>query len=318
MSGLTSEGWVPGDHRSPGARAARRIGLILAFATFLAAAAACENPRSPAGADQPDRAALAALHQQPPIYPLVYAPDAVDPRIARAEERLTTACMAKHGFRYHSTSPAPAATAQDQDPAWEGPAPFGLETLEPPASTGPTPDEPKVPSSQRTRYARVLYGDPRQRVTVRGARVEVSRPANGCAAEAQRRLLGAGRVRWIQLRVLLYEAEQDARGQLDGDPEVRAANARWQQCMRDLDAGYKWADPMELFHAMPADVDIHTSPATRADLRCKNQTGYLAVAYTRLAAAQQRLLDKDPSVVADWKSLLRRQEAAARIVLGNP
>jgi len=309
LSGLTHDEPVLGDHPSPGTRAARRLGLTLALAAFLASATACDTPRPPAGTDQPSRpsVALAALHKLPPIYALVYTPDAVDPRIALAEERLTAACMAKRGFRYRFTPPA-----QPQGTVWEGPTPFGLETLNLPATTGPTPAASEVPGSQSERYTRALVGDPQRRVTARGARVQVWRPRDGCAAEAQRRLLGDGRVRWMQLRVLLYEAEQDSRNQLDRDPEFRAANARWQRCMHE--AGFPWADPMQLLHALPADADIRTSPATRADVRCKDQTGYLAVAYARLATLQQKRLDKDPTVVRDWRSLLHRQDVAARTV----
>jgi hypothetical protein len=282
---------------------------MLALAALIASAAACDTSRSPVGADQPSRpsAALAVLHKLPPIYALVYIPTAVDQRIALAEQRLTTACMAKRGFRYDPTPPA-----QTQDTVWAGPTPFGLETLDPPATTGPTPAPSEPPESQREQYGRALSGDPQRRITARGARIRVSAPRDGCIAETQRRLRGSGRVRWMQLRVLLYEAEQDARQQLDRDPEFRAANARWQRCMHD--AGFPWADPMQLLHALPADADIRTSPATRADVRCKDQTGYLTVAYTRLAAAQQKPLDKDPTLVRDWRSLLHRQDVAARTV----
>jgi hypothetical protein len=313
VSGLTNHERVPGGYQPPGTRAARRVGLILALATVLASAAACDSPRSPAGADQPSGppAALAALHTLPPIYALVYAPNAIDPRIAVAEQRLTAACMANRGFRYRADPPAPAA--QRQDSAWGGPTPFGLETLDLAATAAPTETPSEVPSGERARYARALFGDPQQRVTAKGARVEVFRPRDGCAADAQRRLLGKSRVRWMQLRVLLYEAEQDSRQQLDRDPEFRAANARWQQCMRP--GGFSWADPMQLFHDLPPNVDIRTSPATVADARCKDQTGYLTTAYIRLAAMQQQRLDKDPSVVKDWRSLLHRQVVAAQVVL---
>jgi hypothetical protein len=247
-------------------------------------------------------AALAALHRLPPIYVLVYRPTEVDQRIALADLRLTTACMAQHGFRYQAKAPEVLP-----DTIWEGPEPFGLETLDPPAAAAAAAAEPP---RQSERYARALYGDPDRRITARGARVRTDGPLDGCAADTQRRLLGAGRQRWMQVRILLYEAEQDARKRLDSDHGFRAANARWRDCMHEN--GFPWADPMALFHALPADADIHTSPATRADLSCKDRTNYLATAYGRLAVLQQQQLDTDHTVVRDWKALLHRQDLAAR------
>jgi len=66
---------------------------------------------------------------------------------------------------------------------------------------------------------------------------------------------------------------------------------------------------------MPADADIRSSPATQADMRCKDQTGCLATAYRRLAAVQQKQLDEDPSLLADWRSLERRQDIIAQAIL---
>lgn len=296
---------VPGDHSSPGTRA-RSIGLALALGVVVAAATASNTVKRTPAAHQPNTA-LPALRKLPPINALV-APTAANYRITLAEQRVTTACMAKRGLRYHPTPPANA-----QDLAAQAPAPFGLESLDPPATTGPGPTKPEPPRNQSEQYTRALFGDPGHRVTARGARIRVSRPANGCIAEAQQRLLGDRRVRWIQLLILLHEAEQDSRQRLDRDPDFRAANARWQQCMHQ--AGFNSTDPLQLLHALPPDADIRTSPTTQADIRCKHQTGYLPTAYTRLAAVQQKRLDEDPSMAADWKSLIHRQDTAARAVL---
>jgi hypothetical protein len=301
---------VSGGHRPPETRPAHGPlpALLAALIGIAIVATACGHP-APATTTVSARqraTQLAALHRLPPIYRLVYRPTAVDQRIAFADLRLTTACMARHGFRYQAKAPEVLP-----DTVWEGPAPFGLETLDSPAASAAEPSE--EPPSQGKQYARALYGDPDRRMTAKGARVQTNGPLDGCMADTQRRLLGADRLRWMQVRILLYEAEQDARQRLDGDPAFRAVNARWHDCMRE--GGFPWADPMELFHALPPDADVHTSPATRADLSCKDRTDYLTVGYQRLAAMQQQRLDADPTVERDWKTLLHRQDVVARGVL---
>ena len=57
--------------------------------------------------------------------------------------------------------------------------------------------------------------------------------------------------------------------------------------------------------------------ATRADLRCKADTDYLTVAYGRLAAIQETWLRENPTVLPQREALLRKQDAAARAVLGQ-
>jgi hypothetical protein len=292
---------VPGGRTPPPGTPARLLALLLAVAGLVAAAAGCSS--SPA---EPPAATLAQLHALPPIYQYLIATGPVDRRISTAEQRLTATCMARYGFRFQPTTPATDAEAAD------APTPFGLESLD-----RPTPEKipPPLPESRTQQYGRALNGDEIHRISVRGARLHVTRPATGCTAEAQQRLLGAGRVRWLQVLVLLYEAEEDARQLLDTDPEFRTANARWSTCMRQ--GSFSYPDPMTLFRALSPDVDLRASPATRADLVCKTDTGFLHTAYTRLAAAQQRVLDRDPTVVRDWTALRARQDVAARAILGG-
>jgi hypothetical protein len=300
-----------GDPRSPGGRAARiaiALLVVAGVAWALAAAAARRTSMAdpPASVSQP--AAMADLHKLPPIYPLVYTRTESDERIEAAQERLVTACMAKRGFSYDPGTPAKA------DEAADGPAPFGLESLE---ARGMDPDAslpPETPGGKGKPYARALFGDPERRVTARGERTGFSRPATGCLAAAEQRLLGDARVRWMQLRVLLFEAEQESRRLLERDTAFRAATGRWRECMER--AGFTVPDPLRLPETVPPETEIRTHPAARSDVRCKAETGYLTTAYTRLAAVQRRLLSEDPSVLADWKSLMRRQDTAARKVLG--
>jgi hypothetical protein len=302
---------VPGDRRSPGRRAVRTAGIVLALAAGITWLAIGASPWSGPPVAQPTTAAanLAELHRLPPIYAL-YASASTESsrRIALAQQRLATLCMARLGFSYH---PARLATAQEL--ATDDPAPFGLESVNPTDAGEAAETAAEDPAGKDERYGRALFGDPKKGVTARGARLSVTRPATGCLADAERRLLGDRRVRWIQLHILLFEAEQEARERLDRDPEFRAVNSRWQDCMRR--AGIQAPDPQQLARARPANIDLRTDPASLADVRCKAETRYLATGYGRLAAMQRQRLDADRSVVADWTSLLRRQDLVAREVL---
>jgi hypothetical protein len=249
---------------------------------------------------------LLDLHQLPPIYGMTYSWTAAGERIQVAHEQLVSTCMARHGFAYPTASPDPT---ERRDEPW--PFPFGLETL----SQGSRPDNDvrpqEAPGSEA--FTAALLGDPEQRLTARGAKLELSRPATGCLAEADERLLGDGRVRWMELTVLLHEAEQTAREWLDQDPVFRELVGRWQQCMSR--AGYQANDPRQITRSLPADITAESLSVMSADIRCKDETGFLNVAYTRLAQCQQNLLDREPSLARDWWALQERQDAVARAVL---
>jgi hypothetical protein len=250
----------------------------------------------------------AELSERLPISRLLYTWTDSDERIARAQQRLIATCMKAQGFDYES-APVPKAA----DVADSRPAPFGLESLDLPGEdTNQTlPPEPHESAA----YVRALFGDPGKRISATGKSLKVTRPATGCQAEAEKRLLGDGRLRWLQLRLQLGDGEKESRRQLDRDTAFRAATAHWRKCMRQ--AGIDVQDPLRLLQGLPADTDVQTNPATRADLRCKTESGYLTNAYTRLAAEQRQWLDANPKVLPDWKTLARRQEAAARAVLGK-
>jgi hypothetical protein len=242
------------------------------------------------------------LRELPPIYRLTHAVSRY--RVELAKQHLITSCMKRHGFAYDPVPPARPDSATED---WSGP--FGLETLAPRGNA--EPDLVEIPRGEA--FGRALYGDPARVISARGASITVSRPASGCMAEAERHLLGDRRVRWIQLTILLFEAATQATHNLDRDPEFAQATARWSDCMRT--AGFEYDDPIQVLRRQPPDADPSTVPAGRADVRCKNETGYLTTGYTRLAQLQQDLLDKEPSVARDWTTLLRRQDEFARAVL---
>ncbi len=241
----------------------------------------------------------------PPINRMMYQPDDRDRRIADAKDVLVAGCMAGQGLDY-----TPQVEHVTGDETLAALRPFGLESLENIAAE-PLPPEPV----RDERYTRALFGDPDRRMVARGERLEISWPATGCQADAEHRLLGDRRQRASELRLRLYDGERDAREQLDRDPVFVAVNAGWRKCMnrRGIDA----PDPADLLSALPADTNFATDPAARADLKCKQETGYLHTAYARLAFLQQQWLDTHGELIGEWLALRQRQDTVARQVLGS-
>jgi hypothetical protein len=296
------------------ARPRRRPGVartwpgVLVACLLLAGSSAATTTDPPLAPTQRAEPSLAALHQLPPVYRMTYTWTEAGERIQTAEYQLIGECMARNGFAY--PAPPPTSTASGEA-LW--PFPFGLESLtqDGPAQTAPQPSE--TPRGED--FDEALFGDPEQRVTARGAELEVSRPATGCLAEADQRLLGDGRVRWMELTIQLFEAQQAARERLDQDPAFLNLTARWQRCMHQ--AGFPVRDPREVMALLPADAELTAEPAAVADIQCKRDTDFLADAYAALARHQQDLLDHDPSLARDWAALHERQDGVAQTVLGS-
>ena len=282
----------------------------LALALVSGAAVWAFTDRSPAQASTGDRAEMSAalLSARLPIYSLLQTRTSTQTDIARAQRKLTIECMAELGFEY---KPAPIVTTEES--AGEHPTPFGVESLA--ALTAATPQAPPSEAPVSKAFIRALYGDSDDRISAKGKALKVSRPAHGCQAEAEKRLLGDQRVRWLQLRIRLDEGDKESRQQLEKDPAFRAANARWRTCMQA--AGFDHKDPMGLLTALPRGTDLSTSPAVRADVHCKADTHYLSTAYPRLQAVQQAWLDQHKEVPTGWKTLEQRQATAAHDVLAE-
>ncbi|BAU82872.1 hypothetical protein SLA_1934 [Streptomyces laurentii] len=301
-------------------RAPRRLALTLTLTLGLAASAAlsgCGTPReqapdhrTSAQATPVARADAAELRQRPPITGLLFTPNT---RSHEAQRQFAIACMAEQGFRY-----APVAKTQEAENADQLPQPFGLESATPPAATAaPQADTPPKPGSPESTeaYGRALFGDQDKRVTAKGVRMAVSRPGNGCLAEAETRLLGDGRMRWLQVRIMLFEAQEQARTSVEKDPGFQSVTGRWRDCMKR--SGFPQQDPARLLASVRTAEERATSPALKADLRCKDETGYLTTAYARLAAVQQRWLDGNPAIAKDWRTLTDRQNKNANEVLSR-
>ncbi|MGV9879597.1 hypothetical protein [Streptomyces sp. NPDC003006] len=252
----------------------------------------------------------AVLRSRLPFHPLLHTPTSTSRRVHEARQRLITRCMAKHGFRYQ----APPVDATASADTGSGPAQFGIETLGPPGSAG-RPDTQPAEKPRSKAFGRALYGDPQRRISARNKEISVSRPATGCAADAERRLLNTGGPqRDLTLRLQLDQGERDALRTLGKDSEFLTATARWRSCMRQ--AGFTTVkDPQRHAAALRPDTPLTEQPAARADVTCKHATGYLKRSYARLAMLQQRWLDANPQPAAEWHSLRQREGEAATKVL---
>ncbi|MET9463075.1 hypothetical protein ABZY05_50385 [Streptomyces canus] len=241
-----------------------------------------------------------ALNRRLPFQRLLYLPSAAILRVQRAEQRLTVACMRRHGFTF---KPATSAASD------EHPTPFGLESLAPQPPAASVPPE----RSRGEAFTRALYGDPDKRISAKGTMFKISRPADGCQAEAEKQLLGNSRLRWLQLRIRLGEGEKEARDLLEKDGDYRALQARWGRCMRQT--GFQQKDPLSVLLSLPRGTQPAANAAARADMRCKDATHYLPTAYNRLRVVQQDWLDDHSATLAEWNRLQTHQDALARKVL---
>lgn len=294
---LNEPGWgCPVDRRSLGHRATTIAALALLTATTVGCTPT--GGRGPASAPRALPPISAALYGSPDIVWLIKV----------AERRLVVQCMSEHGFTYPAVDPIKPA-----EPQW--PRLFGLEELTR-TSTGLLTQPAEEPPAGDA-YRRALFGDPFDVVVVKGRQMTLQRPANGCQASAEKQLLGTGRQRWMQVRVLMHEIEVQSRKRLESDSGFQSVNTQWRECM--LAKGFSYPDPVAVLDTLPAQGDPGAAPAARADIDCKQQTGYLRVAYTRFAMLQSAALAQEPAVLQDWNSLQKRQYTAARAVLaGSP
>ncbi|MGW2717291.1 hypothetical protein [Streptomyces sp. NPDC001492] len=281
--------------------------VLVALAATVAWALSDRTSASPQPSARTGDLQLASLRSRLPLSRLLHMRPDASRRIHGAEQRLVADCMATRGFDY---TPAPAADASPT-----GAALFGIESLDESAEAG-VGEPPASEQPQGEGFDRALYGDPNRKISAQNKVMRVSRPATGCLAEAQTRLLGeGGRTRDLTLRMQLDQGERDTLQALQEDPAFGAATARWRDCMAD--GGITAKDPRALAGSIPRGTDPVTQPAVRADVRCKQRTGYLTSAYTGLAAMQQAWLDAHPEPAAEWQALHRHEDGEARKVLAD-
>lgn len=290
-------GSVRGRHPRPTVTTATTTATAVALAAFVTS---CSSGAAPA----PTATDLGSLRRAAPITAAVYDLKDIDVAVGAASAKLITACMRAKGFTYRGTS---AVEVGDEDV----PRVFGYE--EPPA-TRAAARRPVREAPQSAAYALALGGRESDRVNVVGDNgMVIGLPGSGCAADAEKQLLGDQRERHTQLRLVLADLERAAAARLARDHAFRDANERWSDCMEGK--GWRYNAPTELLQAVARDPDAGRRADVRADLACKQSTGYLAIGYQRLAALQQEALDAQPGVLAEWRALLEREKQAARAVL---
>ncbi|WP_075738208.1 hypothetical protein [Streptomyces acidiscabies] len=274
-----------GGHRPP--RHLTVTALLLPVAVALGTA--CSGAPAAGPSPAPD---TVPPHWLPPIYAAVYDTAQVGGQITAAQGKLIARCMRKAGFTYPDLDPAEIG-------APDRPRPFGLESLEQPLVTRESPITEK-PGPVDQGYMRALYDE------------------RGCQAQADVRLFGEKKnlKSWSQTRVGLYKAEVEAKNLLWREPGFMALNARWAACMKR--AGFVFRDPLQVLDGLPPKATFRAEPTARADVACKDRTGYLRSAYTGLAMAQRHALTRSPDLLPTWKLLLRRQCDAARQILAQP
>lgn len=242
----------------------------------------------------------------PPVNAVLYGVEEVDRAVNAAQELLVQKCMRRLGFTY-AINPTIDVSEVDR------PQLFGLESLARKQGSPAKAATPETPQGEA--YGRALFGEESTRISVTGADgVFVSRPGNGCLAQAEERLVGDQRRRQIELRLQLASVETEAENRLYQDEEFRRVHGAWQDCMSD--AGFELTSPLQVFADLRPGQDVATLPVAQADIGCKEQQRYLDVAYSRLAAAQHTLLDARPGLIEEWRTLLERKLRAARTVLG--
>ncbi|MFJ4467084.1 hypothetical protein ACIP2X_06100 [Streptomyces sp. NPDC089424] len=306
----------PESGRSPGTRAQprRRAGTALLLVTPLVVAATIgwSLHRDDRGQDEPqDRAAT--LRTALPLQKLLNSSPETARQVHRAEQSLVATCMARHGFAYE---PAPEPAAAGSEATGSVTSYFGIESVDPAGGRAAGTERQPVERNRGQAFDRALYGDPERRISARNKVVRVTRPATGCLAEAQTRLLGEdGRERDLALRLVLDQGERDAAASLAGDAAARAADRDWRRCMAE--AGIQASDPRAFAQRLPKDKDLTGDPSVTADLDCKKQTRYLERGYGRLGALQRDWLTGHKEDAAAWKSLRAREAAnAARVLRG--
>ncbi|GGS99882.1 hypothetical protein [Streptomyces chromofuscus] len=305
-----------GTRPSPGRRSRRKAGtaLFLLAPVVLAATIGWSLQDDDAAPQDERTSSLAALRTALPLHRLLNSSTETARQVHRAEQALIAGCMARQGFAYERVpDPAPAGS----ETAGTAKSYFGIESVDSKASSaeeGAAPGRQPVERNRGQAFDRALYGDPERRISARNKVIRVTRPATGCLAEAQTRLLGEdGRQRDLTLRLVLDQGERDAVERLADDAAFRAADTDWLTCMAD--AGIEASNPRDFAQDLPRDTDLADDPSVAADLTCKKRTRYLERAYGRLAAVQQDWLSRHEKDAAEWRSLRTHEAGKADEVL---
>jgi len=171
---------------------------------------------------------------------------------------------------------------------------------------GNAPADPAI----RLAWERALLGDGSEQEEVKTSNGTVVGKLNGsgCAAEAEREILG-DRAEVEALRIELEDIAIRAYERSRQDEGVRAAIAAWSNCMNE--AGYEYSHPLEPLSAWSGDTaTAEEKAAAVADVECKEQTDLVEVWSMAEGRIQLELLANSPHLLVRWGEL--REQALLR------
>ncbi|MFE9453049.1 hypothetical protein [Streptomyces sp. NPDC006739] len=167
-------------------------------------------------------------------------------------------------------------------------------------------EKPVTPDTYSRKEKQLLDGT----VTVSNG---VSVPKGGCAGEAARKLSteDAQEFNLVQkLNMSSYVASKK-------DPAVQEASRRWSSCMKN--SGYSYPDPMAAINDSKFSgptLGPDEKSVAKADVRCKQKVGFVAVWSTVETGYQHALIDHDKSKLAVLKArkaeIVKRADAVVR------
>ncbi|MGW3560871.1 hypothetical protein ACWDNT_26620 [Streptomyces sp. NPDC000963] len=303
--------------------------LLLVFVAACSAPAA--TPDAPARATTPDAPAPATG-----VRTELSEPE--NALLADAERRLITGCMKERGFAYTvDVLPEDPDRAPDRpfgldDVDWARRHGYGLDT------GGPRDDGRAVARvstqerylasltpERRRAFARALDGTDRAAITVEvPGRGQVFTSADGCQADARRRLYGDLRA-WTEAKAVVVNLGYLTWEQVVSAPEYTAALESWRTCMADK--GFAYADSSEAIgdvatreRAGPAGTVRERERRTAvADAECNRDAGLArtgtrlqgerirAAAKTRFARQAQHFTDAVTAALAEARALTRHR-----------
>lgn len=240
---------------------------------------------------------------------------------AGAEQRLDTACMREHGFRYLPNDPGPAPskglTTEDVVGAAH-PASYGVTSADDQRGQ-PAEDRyvDAMPADQRERYLAAFQGSASDSASERlPSGADVSYSTGGCLGQVRARLYGSVRAA-IEDTMVPQDVRRSFVDSLTSDAGYQAALGRWRRCVAA--AGWPRKDPADAVDSIQAMADDSLDAArltTRqnalagADVSCDGPAGLRAAR----AAARARFISTRPgAVLAALAGVAAARDRATRL-----
>ncbi|WP_411075697.1 hypothetical protein [Streptomyces sp. cmx-4-7] len=258
--------------------------------------------------------------------------------LADAERRLITTCMKEKGFAYTvDVLPEDRDRAPDRpfgldDVAWARHHGYGLDT-DGPRDDGRTAVRvstqerylASLTPERRRAFDRALDGKDRAAITVEvPGRGQVFTSADGCQADARRRLYGDLRA-WTEAKAIVVNLGYLTWDQVVSAPEYTTALESWRTCMAGK--GFAYADSSEAIGDVAARGRAGSAGTARererrtavADAECNRDAGLArtgtrlqrerirAAARTRFARQARHFTDAVTGALAEARALTRHR-----------